>query len=261
MDIDLDLYRHEARVSSEPLVRLSAIDIHPEHARRTFVFLHGFGGQAKQWSYQLQKFSLNNRVIALDLRGHGLSDKPATGYEMECILEDLEQALEVLKVGEKFVLVGHSFGGAVAAEYAVKHPDRVENLVMIATAGEFKLNAFYRLGLHMPNWFLRIFGLFTRSWLSAPPHTLKPSICEIFPRWRGWDLFRMLTVPTLVIRGRRDQVFERPFFERVAASIPGAQDVDVGGSGHMVMLERHEAVDRAIERFLSDQTRPPGVRT
>ena len=140
MDIDLDLYRHEVRVSSNPLVRLSAIDIPPEHPRRTFVFLHGFGGQATQWENQLQKFSLQNRVIALDLRGHGLSDKPASGYEMACILADLEQALEVLKVIRKFVLVGHSFGGAVAAEYAAKHPERVERLVLIATAGEFKLN-------------------------------------------------------------------------------------------------------------------------
>ena len=72
MDIDLDLYRHEVRVSTNPLVRLSAIDISPDHPQRTIVFIHGFGGQAEQWHYQLQKFSLENRVIALDLRGHGL---------------------------------------------------------------------------------------------------------------------------------------------------------------------------------------------
>ena len=83
MDIDLDLYRHEVRVSTSPLddgtgslVRLSVIDISPDHPQRTFVFIHGFGGQAEQWQYQLQAFSIENRVIALDLRGHGLSDKP-----------------------------------------------------------------------------------------------------------------------------------------------------------------------------------------
>ena len=67
MDIDLDLYRHEVRVSSSPLVRLSAIDISPDRPQRTFVFIHGFGGQAEQWHYQLQTFSIENRVIALDL--------------------------------------------------------------------------------------------------------------------------------------------------------------------------------------------------
>ncbi len=77
MELDLDLYRHEVRVSSNPLVRLSAIDISPDRPQRTIVFIHGFGGQAMQWQYQLNKFAFNNRVIALDLRGHGLSDKPA----------------------------------------------------------------------------------------------------------------------------------------------------------------------------------------
>src|SRR5215510_2939773 len=118
MDIDLDLYRHELRVSTNPLVRLSAIDISPDHPQRTFVFIHGFGGQAEQWHYQLQNFALENRVIALDLRGHGLSDKTLDGYEMSNIQADLEKALDVLKVQGKFVLIGHSFGGAIVTEYA-----------------------------------------------------------------------------------------------------------------------------------------------
>ncbi len=139
MDIDLDLYRHEVRVSANPLVRLSAIDISPDLPQRTFVFIHGFGGQAEQWHYQLQKFSLENRVIALDLRGHGLSDKPSTGYDMPQLIEDLETALTLLRVKGNFVLVGHSYGGAIATEYAVKHPDKVERLILMATAGEFKL--------------------------------------------------------------------------------------------------------------------------
>ncbi len=253
MDIDLDLYRHEVRVTSNPLVRLSALDISPDHPKRTFVFLHGFGGQAMQWRYQLQKFSLDNRVIALDLRGHGLSDKPSSGYDMPRIQADLETALDVLKVTDKFVLIGHSFGGAVATEYVANHPERVEHLILIATAGEFKLNPFFRLGLTLPNWVLRLIGPFTRDWLSAPPHTLKLFYLKNLSKWKGWDKFAALTVPTLVVRGHRDQVFEQPFFERVAKSIPGAEDADIGVSGHMVMLERREAVNRAIERFLSDE--------
>ena len=253
MDLDLDLYRHEVRVSSNPLVRLSALDLSPDHPRRTLVFIHGFGGQAMQWQYQLQHASLENRVVAIDLRGHGLSDTPARGYEMECLLDDLETALEALKVADKFVVIGHSFGGAVATEYALKHPQRVERLILIATAGEFKLNSLFRLGLHMPDWFLRVFGLFTRSWLSAPPRALKSLYIHNLSRWNGWDRLGALRVPTLVIRGDRDQVFEKPFFARVASSIPGAEDVNIGGSGHLVMLERREAVNRAIDRFLSDE--------
>jgi pimeloyl-ACP methyl ester carboxylesterase len=81
MDIDLYLYRHEVRVSTSPLVhgtaslvRLSAIDISPEHPQRTIVFIHGFGGQAEHGITSLLIFA-GEHVIALDC-GHGLSDKP-----------------------------------------------------------------------------------------------------------------------------------------------------------------------------------------
>jgi len=255
MNVDLDLYRHEVRVSTDPLVRLSAIDISPDRPLRTFVFIHGFGGQASQWKYQLQSLSQKNRVVALDLRGHGLSDKPSSGYDMPRILTDIETALEILKIENKFVLVGHSFGGAVITDYAIKNPERIEGLILMATAGVFKLNPLFRLGLNMPIWFLRLVSPLTRTWLSAPPHALKRFYRTNLSKWAGWDLFANIQVPTLVIRGHRDIVFERPMFEKVAASIPGAEDVDIRVSGHMVMLERREAVSRAFERFLDGETR------
>src|SRR5688500_20136019 len=123
MDIDLDLYRHEVRVSTNPLVhrtaslvRLSAIDISPDHPQRTFIFIHGFGGQAAQWHYQLQKFSLENRVIALDLRGHGLSDKHVSEFDMPQHIHDLATGLTLLKDSGKFVQVGYWFGGSIDTE-------------------------------------------------------------------------------------------------------------------------------------------------
>jgi long-chain acyl-CoA synthetase len=253
MDIDLDLYRHELRVSTNPLVRLSAIDISPDHPQRTFVFIHGFGGQAGQWHYQLQQFSLENRVIALDMRGHGLSDRPASGYEMEKAVSDIENALTLLKVKGKFVLVGHSFGGAWATEYTLKNHDRVERLILIATAGQFRLQPIFRLGLSLPNWLLRLIGPFMRKWLSAPPSVLKKIYYQNMSNWMGWERFKLLDLPTLVIRGHRDVVFERARFEKVTESIPGAEDADIGVSGHMVMLERREAVNRSMERFLAGE--------
>lgn len=250
MEIDLELYRREVRVSENPSVQLSLIDIAPERPRYTIVFIHGYGGDVTQWQYQLNTFSLDNRVIALDLRGHGRSDKPSGDYSMPQILADLENALDVLGVTDKMVLVGHSFGGAVVTEFAAAHPNRIERLVLIATAGEFHLNPLYRLLLKLPLPVLRSLGSFVRNWLSAPPHVMHAWYYQNVKPWNGWRLFQDLNVPTMVIRGHRDRVFDKVLFEEVSHAILSAEDVDVGASGHMVMLERREAVNRSIQRFL-----------
>ena len=250
MEFDLEFYRREVWVSTNPPVQLSVIDIAPEHPRHTIVFIHGYGGDATQWQYQLNTFSLDNRVIGLDLRGHGRSDKPEGDYSMPRILVDLERALDVLGVTGKIVLVGHSFGGAVVTEYAFAKPNRVERLILIATAGEFRLNPLYRLLLRLPLPLLRSLSPFVRNWLSAPPAVMHAWYYQNVLPWNGWGLFRELLVPTLVVRGHRDLVFDKALFDEVSHAIPGAEDVDVGASGHLVMLERRQAVNRAVQRFL-----------
>jgi long-chain acyl-CoA synthetase len=250
MKIDLDLYRREVKVGIHPPVHLSVIDIAPEHTQLTFVFLHGYGGYAKQWLYQLQEFSMRNRVVAIDLRGHGFSDKPASSYTMREIIEDIETVLHNLKVTEKIILVGHSFGGAIATEFAARHPQKVSHLILIASTGEYRLNNLYRFLLSLPYTFHHMAAPFTRRWLGAPPTVMKRWNDNNLAHWNGWSLFRGLEMPTLVIHGHRDRVFAETYFEEVTRAIPNAEEINVGASGHMVMLERRDAVNRAINRFL-----------
>jgi long-chain acyl-CoA synthetase len=223
MEIDLELYRQDVRVSVQPPVRLSLIDISPDQAQQTMVFIHGFAGRAVQWKYQLYKFSTANRVIAIDLRGHGHSDKPPTGYSMDQIQADLETTLDILGVNEEFVLLGHSFGGAVATEFAATNPRRVSHLVLVATAGEYKLNPLYRFLLRLPYRSLQTLTPFTRNWLGAPPQVLKAWYISNLTTWNGWSLFRDLRTPTLIIRGHLDRVYEKPLFEemRPTSALPG----------------------------------------
>ena len=76
MQLDLELYREEVLVSEKPAVRISVIDIAPERPEQTLVLIHGFGGRARQWRYQIESFAERNRVLAPDLRGHGRSSRP-----------------------------------------------------------------------------------------------------------------------------------------------------------------------------------------
>ncbi len=254
MKIDLDLYRKDIRVAYQPRIRLSVIDISPERPQRILVFLHGFGGEATQWRYQLHSFSDDNRVIAIDQRGHGRSDKPRSDYKIPTLLTDVEAVLDGLGINEKIVLLGHSFGCAIAAEFALQNPKRVDRLVLVAASGEYRLNPIYRFLLHFPYAALRAIAPFTRQWLGAPPQVMKSWYHDTLSKWSGWELFPKLALPTLVIRGHQDLVFKRPMFEEVARRIPGSEDIDVGASGHMVMLERREAVNRAVTRFIDPRT-------
>lgn len=250
MDLDFELYRREVLVSHRPPVRLSVIDIAPEHPLHTIVMLHGFGGYAMQWKHQLRALADVNRCIAIDLRGHGRSDKPLSTYSVDEIIADIEAVLAALDVDEPFVLMGHSFGGALAITFAHRYPQRVLRLILTATAARYELPAYSRFLLRLPTPLLNILQPFVRQHISAPPAVLKRFAANALHRWNGRGMLRALEMPVLVIRGERDAVFPASAYEEVARLIPHAEEVNVGVSQHMVILERHDAVERAVDRFL-----------
>jgi len=94
------------------------------------VLLHGLASQAHIWDLVAPRLSETFRVIAVDQRGHGLSDKPDHGYDWATITSDLDAILKALKI-DRAVLAGHSWGGNVALQYAVDHPDHVSGLVLV----------------------------------------------------------------------------------------------------------------------------------
>ena len=100
------------------------------------LFLHAFAGDSSQWADQLSHLRHHRRAIAIDLRGHGKSAGPKDmDYRVEAFVSDVEAVVEKLKL-PRFVLVGHSLGGAVAIKYAGTHPDRVAGLVVVGAPGK-----------------------------------------------------------------------------------------------------------------------------
>src|SRR5258708_20583323 len=127
MALDIELYRRTiylpATQKRQASRHISVIDIQPEGATHTMVLTHGYGGHALQWLYQLRFFGQSIRVIAPDMRGHGLSDDPFDcAYTMDGLVDDLENVLDALQVQGPFSLVAHSFGGAVPPPYSFPHP-------------------------------------------------------------------------------------------------------------------------------------------
>jgi len=97
------------------------------------VFVHGLAASRAFWFAQYAlPLSKHFRITLFDLRGHGYSSRPETGYDALTMAGDLAALLDELKI-ERCVLVGHSYGGGVALEYTCAHPERVERLVLLDT--------------------------------------------------------------------------------------------------------------------------------
>jgi epoxide hydrolase 4 len=99
------------------------------------LFLHGFPDFWYLWKDQIAHFSQSYRVVAPDLRGYNLSDKPAgvANYRLPLIVEDIRALVDQLGQ-QPIALVGHDWGGAVAWEFAARHPDYLTKLIVLSTA-------------------------------------------------------------------------------------------------------------------------------
>lgn len=91
------------------------------------VLLHGLGSSCQDWELQVPLFSRHYRVILMDIRGHGRSDKPADGYQIATFSADLLALLEHLHTGPVH-FVGLSMGGMVGFQFAVDHPQWLRSL-------------------------------------------------------------------------------------------------------------------------------------
>src|SRR5262245_34902865 len=99
------------------------------------LFLHGTGGHAEAYVRNLAAHGEHFNTIAVDMLGHGLTDKPDFDYAIPRYLEHLLAFLDVMNI-RRASLSGESLGGWVAAHFAATHPDRVERLVLNTAGGD-----------------------------------------------------------------------------------------------------------------------------
>src|SRR5262245_33422132 len=109
------------------------------HGETTLLLLHGYGESLTTWRSVFDPLAAGDRVIAIDLPGFGVSEKPDVSYSLQAMTERLSRFVDRWISGT-LIVVGHSMGGELAASLALARPDRVKRLVLIAPAG-------YRIGL------------------------------------------------------------------------------------------------------------------
>ncbi|HEU4326115.1 MAG TPA: alpha/beta fold hydrolase [Roseiflexaceae bacterium] len=247
--------RTELTIAGSAPVKLSVIDVGPDEppGRGTIVCTHGAGGDARQWTPQINHFRRHYRVIAPDLRGHGRSEHPDSAYSLEEFLWDVTQLLTKLQVSEPFILMAHSFGGPIALTFTAAHPERVRRLILIATAPEMHLRPMVELllKLPLPLRILERIRPLVASQIHAPLFVLQRVLAGTLFPWRGWSLLPTVRVPTLIIGGQFDFIVPVSVLNRMRAAMPTARFELVRYARHLPHLERPEAVNRHIEGFIA----------
>ena len=214
------------------------------------VFLHGYLGAKEDWSHQVAEFAPDHRVLVLDHRGHGASDGPAdeTAYTVERLVADTAEVIARVGFGD-FHLVGHSLGGAVAQELALRCPGRVRSLTLADTTdwfGDHDLPG--GTAPFVPAELARTAAR-RRASMSA---TALRGTWDGLLAWRGTrGRARAIACRTLVVHGDRDASRIVEGSERLRTRIPGAEAAVIEGAGHAPHRERPYAYNAVLRQFLA----------
>jgi pimeloyl-ACP methyl ester carboxylesterase len=225
------------------------------------VFLHGAGGNHQHWLYQVRDLP-DVTTYALDLPGHGRSEGPGRD-SISAYGDWLSAFMEAAEI-KPAVLVGHSMGGAIGLDVALRMPERVAGLGLIATGARLRVApAILGNTLQEPEAAVRLicdwaFGpeapaemvrLGQRQMAATAPVVLHGDFlaCDSFSLV---DRLGEIRAPTLVICGTEDRLTPTKYATYLRNHLPHATLQLVEGAGHMVMIERPEAVMNALSGFL-----------
>lgn len=223
------------------------------------IFIHGSGGCKESWTYQIRHFK---NGIALNLPGHPEGQ----------LLPTVDGYVDWLKgvVEEKGyrcpVLIGHSLGGAIVLLYALKYPKGVRGIVTVGSGARLRVHPLFLEGLEKMLEDPRAENPLAAAYEGMDPAlalVLKRRMAENGPaaalndlracdRFDIMDRLSQIRVPALAIVGDQDIMTPPKYSLYLAEHLPRAKAVIIPGGTHMVMAEKPEEVNRAIEDFLKE---------
>lgn len=197
------------------------------------------------------ELSRDSDVYCPDLPGFGKSSKPAYVLNVPELSKSLTIFLQKSGI-ERAVIVGHSFGCQIAADFALKNPQTLERLVLAAPSGDPSINSAFsylvRLTLDAFREPFSLIPLAVRDYLSAGlirgVRTFRFSIQD-----RMEDKLPHITTPTLVIRGSRDPIVSGRWAEQVTCLLPNADLITIKAAAHAVNYNSPQEFARVIREF------------
>ena len=254
------------------------------------VLLHGFGDNASVWSHLAPRIISRFRVVAVDMRGHGNSDRdPGANYDAQTFTADLAKVIAAFGF-ERTILIGHSWGAETAIRFAAANPAQIAALVIVDFGPELAqigVDQVLKGFAEMP----RAFGTADEfaQWLAARRPLAEPRLLAQFARYslrraaggqyqvktdealaansalsrlvaqngryylpELWAKLGRIKCPSLVIRGAISGVFPVDVAARmVERTLPGGSLQTIGVAGHAVMMDNPTEFTSTVEGFLT----------
>jgi pimeloyl-ACP methyl ester carboxylesterase len=208
------------------------------------ILLHGNGEDCAYFTRQIDSFSENFHVIALDTRGHGQTPRGEAPFTIRQFAEDLLAFMDQHNI-EKAHLLGFSDGGNIAMVFALAHPERVDKLILNganldASGVKRKIQIPIEIGY-------RIAKFFARKSPKAKKNAEMLGLMVNDPNVNPEELSRIQN-PTLVIAGDHDMIKDQ-HTRLIAQSIPGAELCILQGN-HFIANKNPQSFNEAVLRFL-----------
>lgn len=283
---------------SEPImqiVRGDGVDIQLaiwEGDGRNILCIHGLTANSRCWDILAETLTPKYRLLAMDLRGRGLSEKPPSGYSIAQHAKDVLSILDDLRL-DKITIMGHSLGAIIAMYFAAEHPERVDRLILIDAGGKVsqeQMAKFFagikpsldRLGQVFPSFEAYVAPLkqvpFNKPWSAALETYYRYEIEEVEGGVRSRvhpdhiqeeilnnaaldvaQLYPKITAPVLLLRAtegllsKDDYLLPKDAAERMVQEIPNARCLDLDGTNHYtIVFKKNENRDKALELFLDE---------
>lgn len=234
------------------------------------VMVPGYGGDINIFVFNQETLAADRPVYALDMPGHGGSEKEVGDGSMEMLVEVVDGFLDSQGV-EKAHFAGHSMGGAVSAAFAVAHPEKVESLILLASAGfGEEINTEYieafiaankrkdmKSTLQMlfadPDLVTRdlvndILSYKRKDGVNESLQKIADSVFADGKQARVIEASELADVPVLAVWGTEDQIVPVSHADNLPE---GAKVERIDGKGHMVQMEAAGPTNRAISEFLA----------
>ena len=254
--------------------------------------IHGITANSRFWDCLASALAPHYRVIAMDLRGRGLSDKPPTGYAIEHHCKDILALMNDQGLNRP-ILMGHSLGAFISLVFAAQHPQRVDRLILVDGGGklsEIQMAKVFtsikpsldRLGQIFPSLeayfyqmkqapFLQPWNSYMETYFRYETEEVEGGVrSRVHPKHieeeaqnlgkvDSTQFYKKVTSPTLILRATKGMLVEDDFVlpgevaDRMVREIPNAKRVDVEGVNHYTILfQPNQSRDKAILQFLSE---------